>query len=117
MNENKKINSLKVKVSKMAKKEAIDFWSILIFLGALAIFIWALLKAVGMIHSPAWVEMLPYFGGAASITGLAYNLGRIKKGIEITDNKVDEILKIEERFNKVENEHNLAMQGKLKITH
>ncbi len=88
-----------------------------IVLGALLILVWALLKAMGIIHSPAWVEMLPYFGGGISVLGGAYKLGKIKKGIEDTEGKVDRILKIEERFNILENEHKLAMEGKLRLKH
>lgn len=101
----------------MSKKEERDYWSIVIVSGALVILIWALLKAFGVINSPAWVEMLPYFGAGASIIGASYKLGKIKKGIEETEKKVDKVLVIEERFNKIENEHNLALCGKLNIKH
>lgn len=71
-----------------------DFWDILIIAGALIILIWALLKAIGYIHTPNWVEVLPYFGGGISIIGGAYKLGKIKKGIEQTEEKVDKIIAI-----------------------
>lgn len=99
------------------QKEERDIWTALIIFGALLILIWALLKAIGIIQSPVWVEMIPYVGGGLSIIGGAYKLGKIKKGIEETEEKVDKILKIEERFNKIEYEHNLAMNGKLNINH
>ena len=73
------------------------------------------MKALGIIHSPAWLETLPYFGGVASIIGAAYKLGKINKGIEVTERKVDKILSIEQRFSKIEYEHNLALDGKLRI--
>lgn len=117
MDEPKSINSAKIINNNMPKKEVVDFWDIIIIIGALAILIWALLKAFSIIQSDMWVEMIPYFGGAFSIIGGAYKLGKIKKGIEETENKVDKILKINERFAKIENEHNLAMDGKLKIKH
>lgn len=94
-----------------------DFWDWLILIGALVILIWALLKSFNLIQSPSWVEMIPYFGGAVSIIGGTYKLGKIKKGIETTEKKVDKLLVIEERFDKIENEHNLAMDGKLKFKH
>ena len=94
-----------------------DFWDWLIIIGALVILVWALLKSFNIINTPTWIEMIPYFGGAASIIGGTYKLGKIKKGIEITEKKVDKIITIEERFNKIENEHSLAMSGKLKIKH
>lgn len=101
----------------MSQKRGFDYWDLVILLGALVIVGWALLKAFGVIHSPVWVEMLPYFGGGASVIGVAYKLGKIKMGIEQTEEKVDQILTIENRFNKLETEHNLAMCGKLEIKH
>ncbi|MBU3942041.1 MAG: hypothetical protein KKF74_03960 [Nanoarchaeota archaeon] len=98
-------------------KIKIDFWDILILFGALAILIWALMKTLGIINSPVWVEMIPYFGGAFSIIGGTYKLGKIIKGIEETEQKVDKLITIEKRFSKVETEHNLALGGKLKIKH
>ena len=112
----KNINKLK-SINYNMKKLGIDFWDCLIIIGGLFILGWALLKSFGIIHSPIWVEMIPYFGGAMSIIGGAYKLGKIKRGIEETEQKVDKILKIEERFNKLEHEHNLAMCGKLNIGH
>jgi len=46
-----------------------------------------------------------------------YKLGKIKRGIDETENKVDRILGIKERLDKLEHEHKLAMDGKLKIAH
>ena len=97
------------------RKESVDIWDILILSGAVIILLWAILKAFGIINSPAWVEVLPYFGAVASIIGAAYKLGKIKKGIEQTKSKVDRILVMEQRFSKIEHEHNLAMDGKLRI--
>jgi hypothetical protein len=80
-----------------------------------------MLKAFGVVHSPLWVYMLPYFGGGISFLGGAYQLGKIKKGIEQTeekinqtDKKVDKILSMESRLIRLESEHSLAMQGKIK---
>ncbi|MBU3913216.1 MAG: hypothetical protein KKB21_02765 [Nanoarchaeota archaeon] len=94
-----------------------DFWDVVLLIGALLILFWALLKALGIIHSAIWVEMLPYFGAGLSLIGAAYKLGKIKNGIDVTERKVDRLLHIEERFRNVETEHSLAMNGKLKIRH
>ena len=89
----------------------------MLIITALLIFGWALLKAVGILHSPVWVEMIPYFSVGIGILGGVYKLGKIKQGIDETKINVNKILVIEQRFNKIENEHNLAMQGKLNIKH
>lgn len=100
----------------MAKRDW-DFWDIVILIGALIILFWAVLKALGIISSPVWLDVMPYFGVGAAIIGGVYKLGKIKRGIEDTERKVDKILNIEERFSKLEHEHKLAMEGKLKIKH
>ena len=117
MSEYKLINNIKAIDPTMSKKEGADAWDVLIILGATAIIAWAVLKALGVIHSPTWVEMVPYLGGGVSIIGGAYKLGKIKRGIEETERKVNKILVMEEKFGKLEHEHNLAIQGKLKVKH
>lgn len=96
-------------------KKELDFWDYLILIGALIILVWALLKALNIIHTPIWVEMLPYFGGGISIIGGSYKLGEIMKGIDDTNKKVSLLMDLEKKFDKLENEHNLALNGKLKI--
>ncbi len=93
----------------------ITFWDVLIWVGTILILGWALLKSLGIIHSPVWVEMIPYFGFGISIVGGAYKLGKIMNSIEDTQKKVSKLVVLEERFNRIENEHNLCMNGKLRI--
>ena len=103
----------------MMKKEL--FWDALVWIGILLILGWAFLKAIGVISSPVWVEVIPYFGGGVSILGItcgvSYKLGKIMSEIKQTQEKVDRIVNIEERFSKLEHEHNLAMNGKLEVKH
>ena len=56
-------------------KRNLEFWDILIIVGAILILGWALLKSLGIIGTPIWVDMIPYFGAGASIIGGAYKLG------------------------------------------
>jgi hypothetical protein len=70
-----------------------------------------------LINSPIWIEMIPYFSVGIVLLGGIYKLGKIKQGIENTELKVNKILSIEERFTRLENEHNLAMNGKIKFKH
>lgn len=98
-------------------KRGLDSSSFFIIIGAILILLWALLKAFNIINTPMLIEMIPYFGAGVSIIGVSYKLGKIKRGIEETENKVDKLIKIEDRFNKLESEHVLAMNGKLKIKH
>ncbi|MFH1199725.1 MAG: hypothetical protein V1708_01525 [Candidatus Micrarchaeota archaeon] len=59
-----------------------------VYLGAVAILLWALLKSFGIIHSPVWVDMIPFFGGGVSILALAYRADRFIQKIE---QKIDEM--------------------------
>ncbi|MFA4886909.1 MAG: hypothetical protein WC595_01725 [Candidatus Nanoarchaeia archaeon] len=45
---------------------------ILFYLGLASIFFWALAKSLGIIHSPTWQKMLPYFG-AVFTAGVGWN--------------------------------------------
>jgi len=99
------------------ERKGFDFWDILMLIGAILILFWASLKAFGIISSPVWVEMIPYFGAGASLIGVAYKFGKMTRGIEETECKVDKLISLEKRFEKVENEHDLCMTGKLKIKH
>ena len=93
------------KTDKIMNKRGISFWDAIIWIGIGILLGWALLKSLGIIHSPIWVETLPYFGIGISAIGGAYKLGKIKQGIENTEQKIDKIVNIEERFKKLENEH------------
>jgi len=100
------------------------FWDYLIYIGAAMIIGWALLKILGVMQSPVWFEVLPYLGVGVAIIGIGYRLvgtgykfGQIMEGMRNTDRKVDRLLEIGERFKRVEHEHNLFMDDKLKMEH
>ena len=93
------------------------FWDYLIYIGAGIILVWALLKSFGVIHSPIWVDMIPYIGIGASLVGVGYRFGKMVEGIRVTDRKVNRLLEVGERFGKLEHEHNLVRGGKLRMGH
>lgn len=96
------------------ERRGVDIWDVILLVAGLSILFWALLKAIGIIHSPVWVEMIPYIGAGTAVIGIVYNIGKVKKGIEETDKKVDRILSINERFSRLEPKHNLVMCGKMR---
>ncbi len=81
-------------------------WDYLIWIGLVMLLVWAFLKSLGIINSPVWVEMIPYFGIGVAGMGGAYKLGKIMEGVE-------RLLRIEERFISVENTHKMCIEGKL----
>ncbi|GAF76619.1 unnamed protein product, partial [marine sediment metagenome] len=60
---------------------------------------------------------VPYLGGGVTILSAVYCFGKMKRDIEQNKENLNRIANIEERFIKLENEHNLAMNGKLEIKH
>lgn len=101
----------------MENKGQLDFGRATIFASSVIILVWAFLKSFNIIHSPAWVEAIPYFGVGFAILGMVYELGRIIKGVEHTENKVNKLIDMEKKLNKIEHEHDLAMNGKLHLRH
>ena len=95
-------------------KRGMSFWDAVIWIGIAIILIWAILKSLGIINSPIWVDMLPYYGIGVGAIGGAYKLGKIMDGIERTQRKVDNLLRIENRLNEIERSHNQCLNGELK---
>ena len=90
---------------------------VLFYLGLATIFFWALAKALGIIHSPVWQEMLPYFGAVFSggiawsrFTQLEKRVDKIARGLthlerEFYEFKMEtkqEFKNINKRFEEVE---------------
>jgi len=93
-------------------KKGANFWDYLIWIGLASILGWAFLKSIGVINTAVWVEMIPYYGVGSVGMGIVYKIGKIMKGIETTNEKVDRVLEIEKRFDKVEQTHQLCIEGK-----
>ena len=69
----------------------LSFWDYLLWIGAITILVWALLKMVGIIQTPAWINAIPIAAGALFLLGAAYNIGKIMNEIEQTGNDVKEM--------------------------
>ncbi len=50
--------------------------------GVAVIVVWAILKSIGVIQSPTYQEMAPYFGGAAAFGGLIATIRHLGKEIK-----------------------------------
>ena len=80
----------------------IIFWFALIVL-----IVWIILKALGYINSPAIVEAIPYISGV-------FIAGTIWQQFRNMQSDISDIKRVSFRWLKVEHEHNLMMDGKLK---
>lgn len=94
-------------------KRGENFWDYLIWIGIILILGWALLKSLGIINTPIWIEMIPYYGVGATGIGAAYKLGKIMQGVDETKKKVEQVLKMEGEFKEVKSNQKMCMDGKL----
>lgn len=82
------------------KKDSLKaFATFLIWFGIVGMFCWALAKSLGWIHSPVWVDMIPYYLGGGSLGGIAIYCGkvlsrldRVEEDIRSIDGKVNAIV-------------------------
>lgn len=66
-----------------------DIWTWLIIVGIAVIAFWAILKAFGLINTPVWVEMIPYWAGSGVLAGFLVKLGRILQKVDTVCRDVD----------------------------
>ena len=88
-------------MEKERKKDSLGaLATFLVGFGVVGLSLWALAKSLGWVHSPTWVEIMPYFFGAGGLGGIAIYCGkvmprldRVEKDVEKVDGKVDEIIR------------------------
>lgn len=51
-------------------------WNVVFWIGILMIFFWLIAKALGLIHTPLIVQIIPYVGGLVALFGLFRNAGK-----------------------------------------
>lgn len=76
-----------------------DFWTYGILGSGLLILIWALLKSFGIINTPVWIEMIPYYGIAFAVISAAYKIGDFSQWIKQNlKNHEKRLVKIENKI-------------------
>jgi len=90
----------------LKKEHAYDIADLLIWLGIAVVTLWALGKVMGWISSPVWVDMIPIFGGIATIAGISIKVGRVLQKLDVVIDDVegmkDEIKTIDKRVTVLE---------------
>jgi hypothetical protein len=76
------------------REHAYDAADVLIWLGIVAVALWALGKAMGWISSPVWVDMIPIFGGVATVAGISIKVGRVLQKLDVVIDDVDRKLDV-----------------------
>ena len=102
----------------MDKRGKVSFWDFLIWTGIALVLIWILLKTFGVMNSPIWFEMLPFYGLVGTSIGMAYKFGQVMENInhrfDRTDEKINQLLEMKEDLIKVKQNQFLCMEGKLR---
>ena len=70
------------------KIKKIDPWLAMFYGGLLGIFIWAVLKSLEIIKSPAWQEMIPVFMAILAAIGVVKYIFKYLLRIEIMDHRL-----------------------------
>lgn len=63
----------------------------MVWTGIITLLLWALGKSFGIIHSPDWVGMLPYFSFVVVLMGASAKAGKVLEKIENIDKRVDNL--------------------------
>ena len=66
----------------MVKRGTWSLWDYLLWLGIILILGWALLKSLGIIGTPVWVQMIPIFGIVIVFIAGIFKAGKMAQNIE-----------------------------------
>ncbi len=77
----------------MGKKRKLDVWDYILWISGLLILGWAFLKALGVINTPEWVLMIPYFAAGLALLSCVFKAGQISNSIENIDCDVKDLKK------------------------
>ena len=69
-------------------------WSVVFWLGIITVFLWLIAKAVGLIHTPWFIQAIPYVGGLITLLAITKEIGRFVQKLEtvildVKDMKMD----------------------------
>ena len=78
----------------------IDPWYALFWVGMSITLIWLILKSVGVIQTPVWIQMLPFISAVLGIMGIVKYILKYLVIIKVTDLRLG---RVEERLTSVEN--------------
>jgi len=81
-------------------------WDFIFWLALLILILWVIFKILGIINTPAIIEVLPYLSGV-------FIAGAVWQQFKSMQHDLFHIRRALKRFEKVEYEHGLMMSGKL----
>ncbi len=66
-------------------------WSVVFWISIIILFLWLIAKAVGLIHSPWFIEAIPYVVGFFSLLAIAKEIGKYAQKINTLIEDVKEL--------------------------
>ena len=66
-------------------------WSVVFWLGVITVFLWLIAKAVGLIHTPWYLEAIPYIGSFIALLAMAKEIGKFVYKVERALGDIGEI--------------------------
>lgn len=66
-------------------------WSMMFWIGILTIFLWLMARAVGLIKTPWFIEIIPYLGGLIVIFSLVKEVGKYVNKVDMVITDVREM--------------------------
>jgi len=91
-------------------RRRISWVDVIFWLALLLLAFWIIAKLFGLINTPAIVEIIPYISAVFIAGSIWQQFKHVKKDVGY-------IKSIVKRFDALEHEHKLVMNGKLKIRH
>lgn len=66
-------------------------WSVIFWIGIIIIFLWLMAKAVGLINTPWYIEIIPYIGALAVLGAIIKKIGEYTYKIDIMFQDIKDI--------------------------
>ncbi len=72
-------------------------WSVVFWLGVITVFLWLMAKAVGLIHTPWYIEAIPIIGGLITLLAVVKEIGKYAQKIDTLVSDVKELKSRDEK--------------------
>ena len=81
------------------KKIKVDIWKLMFWLGVITLFIWLLLKIIGVINTTLIIQLIPFLSAIAIIFGAIKHVGKF---IHRVENGLSDIKDLKDKTGKLE---------------
>ncbi|MCK4328046.1 MAG: hypothetical protein KAW41_06310 [Candidatus Diapherotrites archaeon] len=75
---------------------------LLAFVGSVIVIVWAFLKSIEILHSPIWMDMIPYFGVGITLLGCVFWLGKLSEKVDCIPEIKTSIIEISKEIHEID---------------